>query len=177
MVLSSIPAMTSIDLTHVDLADVEKDVFKLAKDAGLVPFRGLFEPDDFRTIAWDTHGDPDPEAFMAVAKRLEVRVLIIYRAELEEQMIADALVTEDPGVDILDLDERRAHNAAVGTLRSHIGQVGSLTLAFVLQDICYTFTLLVPWFEHFLALRQVVADVEEAELENEDDEQGVDERN
>jgi hypothetical protein len=169
--------MTSIDLTHVDLADVEKDVFQLAQKAGLVPFRGLFEPDDFRTIAWDTHTDPDPDAFLAVATRLDVKVLIIYRAELEEQMVADAMVSEDPGVDILDLDERRSHNAAVNTLRTHIGQVGSLTLAFVHQDICYTFTLLVPWFEHFLALRQVVADVEEAQLEDEDDEQGVDERN
>ena len=169
--------MSNIDLTQADLADVEREIFRLAKNAGIVPFRGLFEPDDFRTIAWDTNTEPDPEAFLAVAQKLESKVLIIYRASLEEQMLADAMVPEDPNMDLLDLDERRAHNAQVGTLRIQVGKVGSLTLAFVYQDICYTFTLIVPWFEHYLGLRQVVSDVEEAELENDDDVETVDERN
>lgn len=105
-----------------------------------------------QAVWWDTARQPDYRAFVATAKALDVRLMLFFREELNEDHL-EGLEEMLEGVSIEPMEYREIART-VGQLRSHLGFTGRVGIGFTYAGSLYWFEVEAPWFEEMEKLQE-----------------------
>lgn len=130
---------------------------------GFVVFHGYGGPaDSADEVEWDTKNHPEYTDFIAVARKLDVK-LIVFRTQTFSGALIEQ-VEEDLEELGLPSDERREYERRLKDTRVYEGFTCGLELGFSYDKRSYVFELHTEWYREFLDLSDEVdslLDVEE----------------
>ena len=135
---------------------------------GLVVYRGFSRSrEDSPTVMWDTERFPQFEAFVAVAEKLGVRLMIFRDQEFYEVMVDSTL--EDLEEADLPFDERRDYERRLREFRNYAGFTCAIEMTFDYEGTTYGFDLRTDWFKEFQRLTEEINSIIDEGEDNEDE--------
>jgi hypothetical protein len=128
-----------------NLDTLKSEIDAYLKSHGFVVFHGL--PNGLverPEIDWDTAHYPDFRDFLAVAKQLDVRLVVFHHREFTAAIIDRAI--EELQDAAYDFDDQRDVEHRLRELRVYDGFTCSLALSFEHEGVTYFFELRTEWF-------------------------------
>jgi hypothetical protein len=106
-------------------------------------------------VLWDTEHYPDYQAFLDVARRSGIHIILFATAEFE----ADELDELTAQLDDCELtrEERREYESRLRELRIFAGVTCTLELAFDYNGRLYVYEVQPDWYEEFLNVEDEIA--------------------
>lgn len=117
----------------------------------LIAFRGYTRsPNDAAVVEWDCERFPDYKAFVAVAEKLGVKLIVFRDQEFHEFLVEAAL--EDLEDSDLPFDDRRDLERRLREFRNYAGFTCAIEMTFEYQSTLYSFELRTEWYRDFQQL-------------------------
>ena len=141
-----------------DLEALKQQIEVALERRGCMVYRGLSRIEqDGPVVAWDTGRHPDADAFLDVAQRLGVRLVVLHTQELSGEMIEEA--REKLGAARLERDEHRECEGQLKRLEGYAGFTCLIELSFDYEGRTYIYEVTTPWYQEF---DRLIDDLEEA---------------
>jgi hypothetical protein len=116
---------------------------------GFAVFQGICHSDGSRPMAyWDTGRNPDFHAFLAIAVRAGVKLVVFNHVEFSAAMVEDAMGRLG-GCD-LPVEERRGFERRLKEMQAYDGFSCALELSFDSGGRTYVFEVRTDWYTDFL---------------------------
>jgi hypothetical protein len=142
---------------YQELDSLKRDIDKLVAEYGFAVFRGQQRGNDgVGEIFWNADDYSDPREFLEVAKKLEVKLIVVHDRTFSERMLDEAM--EKLEASEMPRDETREFERALKRLRGYLGFVCSVQLSFDYQNNTYLFGADTEWYHQFV---QVLDDLDE----------------
>ncbi len=126
--------------------------------------------DPLPVLYWDCERYPDYKDFLALAKKVDVKLIVFSRRQLEPDFIDDAL-DQLESADLPE-DEYTELGRRLRELRVFEGFTSSVELSFEYQGRVYMYSRRAEWYEELLDIADEIADYaeEEEDFEEPDEE-------
>ena len=95
-------------------------------------------------VDWDTRRYPAFQQFLAVAKQLEMKLIVFHHRELAPGIIERAI--DDLEASEFDFDDQRIYEQRLRELSVYEGFTCMIELSFDYKDTLYLFELRAEWF-------------------------------
>ncbi len=154
-----------------DLDSLKTEIEKHLDQSDFAVFHGHPRfPTPGNVVPWDSEQYPDFRAFLDVARRLGVRLVVFHHRRLESGFI-DHILERLESADISDEEYAEIHRR-VRELRVYEGFTSAVELSFDYQGRVYLFNRRSEWYNELLEIADDVGafDEEEEELEGLDEE-------
>ncbi len=148
-----------------NLDTLKREILEYLDSAAFAVFHGSSGGlENLPLVLWDTEHHPDYRAFLEVAQKSGIQLIILATREFETDDVDDLLGQ----LDDLDLtrEELREFQARLRGLRIHEGQTCSIELAFDHQSRLYVYQVQPDWYHEFLGAEDEIL----SRLAGEDDE-------
>ena len=123
---------------------------------GLTLFPGFTRVLDQTTMVfWNTDRKPDYTAFLEVAQKLGVKVVVLYDREFSAEVVEDGLERLEESD--LPREEQRAYERRLREMRVYDGFTCSIELSFDVNGIVYIFDLRTDWFDE---MNEILDDID-----------------
>ena len=139
----------------VNLETLKRDVLAYLDASEFAVFYGL--PRGMETLpgaAWDVEHYPDFHAFLDVAQKAGIKLVAFAAIDFEASGVAD--LEEQLEIADLEADEQRSFERRLREVRSRLGQLCSVEIAFDYNSRSYVYVARTEWYEDFLALEDEV---------------------
>jgi hypothetical protein len=132
-----------------ELDALKTEIQAYLEENGFALFHGCSRMmDDLSMVHWDILKYPEYQPFLAAARQLGVKMIVLHHREFTEANIDDALQRlEDCD---LPLEESRTLTRRLEDSRMYVGFTCALELSFDFQDRVYMFDLRADWYLDFL---------------------------
>jgi len=140
----------------LNLDTLKREILDHLDSTGLAVFRGT--PGGLEgqpLVLWDAEKYPDYHAFLDVAIKAGIRMVVFATAELESDDL-DSLQEQLEECE-LPREERRGFEGRIRELRIHTGTTCTLELAFGLDGRLYVFDVQPDWYDEFLDLEEEIS--------------------
>lgn len=139
----------------LNLDTLKREILEYLETAGFAVFRsspgGL---EGLPMVLWDVEHHPDYQAFLDVARRAGVKLILFAAAEFESADL-DELLEQIEDCD-LPRDEQRDYQSRLRELRSFEGVTCSIEIAFDYQSRLHVYEVQPDWYEEFLNLEEEI---------------------
>jgi hypothetical protein len=153
---------------------LKREILDYLESSGVAVFYGCPGALDSQSmVLWDAERHPDYRAFLDVALKSEIRLIIFAAREFKTSDIDDLTAALDD-LD-LDRDEKRDYEKRLRALRANEGVTCSIELAFDYHSRLYVYEMQPDWYEEFLSVEDEIMSLisdPEAMDEEEDDSLG-----
>ena len=130
----------------VNLDTLKTEIEAHLKDSGFLIFHGFSRNGEHEAfIEWDTSRYPDYKKFLSVAKRLEVRLIVLHHRDFSAEMIEEAI--DELNATGLEYDDRRTYEQKLRELSVYEGFTCALELSFDYGGKVYLFELQADWYK------------------------------
>jgi hypothetical protein len=130
----------------VNLDTLKSDIEAYMKDSSMLTFHGFSRNSEHEAlIEWDTSRYPDYKQFLNVAKRLEVRLIVLHHRDFSSEIIDEAI--EELNATSLDYEDRRTYEQRLRELSVYEGFTCALELSFDYGGRVYLFEIQTEWYE------------------------------
>jgi hypothetical protein len=152
---------------------MKREILEFLETAGFAVFRsspgGL---EGLPMVLWDVEHFPDYQAFLEVARKAGVTLVLFAAAEFESSDLDE--LTEQLEDCELTRDERREYESRIRELRIFEGVTCSIELAFDHHSRLYVYEVQPDWYEEFLNLEEEISSrfTDDSESEQGDDSLG-----
>lgn len=135
-----------------------------------VVFHGFVSRPESHAVAfWDTRRHPDYRDFLAAARDLGVKMIILRVLNFQRQMLDEARDRLEESE--MPAQERRRVEKQLRELQRYEGFTCSVDLMYDYQGRTYIFNLSSEWYSQFAALSSMIDDY--VPYEDEDDSEGI----
>lgn len=139
----------------LNLDTLKREILEYLETAGFAVFRsspgGL---EGLPMVLWDVEHFPDYQAFLDVARKAGVDLVLFAAAEFESSDL-DELVDQLEDCE-LTREERREYESRIRELRIYEGVTCSLELAFDHHSRLYVYEVQPDWYDDFLNLEEEI---------------------
>lgn len=139
----------------LNLDTLKREILEYLETAGFAVFRsspgGL---EGLPMVLWDVEHHPDYQAFLDVARRAGVKLILFAAAEFESADL-DELLEQIEDCD-LPRDEQHDYQSRLRELRSFEGVTCSIEIAFDYQSRLHVYEVQPDWYEEFLNLEEEI---------------------
>lgn len=139
----------------LNLDTLKREILEYLEAAGFAVFRsspgGL---EGLPMVLWDVEHHPDYQAFLDVARRAGVKLILFAAAEFESADL-DELLEQIEDCD-LPRDEQHDYQSRLRELRSFEGVTCSIEIAFDYQSRLHVYEVQPDWYEEFLNLEEEI---------------------
>jgi len=151
-----------------DLDSLKTEIEKYLEKSGLRIFRGYSRRlERMPEVEWDAIAYPDYRPFLAIAKELNVPVIVLHHREFSTDIIEDAL--DELPASGLDYDLRRQYEERLRALSAYEGFTCLIELSYEHNGILYYFEQRTEWFSELNRLLDEIHEDSEDGDEDEDD--------
>ncbi len=151
---------------HSNLDHLKRELLEALRGNDLAVFFGASQGFDEQPVTyWNSEREPDYHAFLGVAARLGVKLIVFSEREFRRSEIDDELDSLQDGD--FTHEERRSLERRLRDLRVHEGRICALRLTFYYENRGYVFEARTEWFDDFLELSDEIA----SHLPDEEDEE------
>lgn len=152
----------------LDLETLRLELQTYLAELGVPVFYGYSQvADTLGHVYWDTEGHPDFREFLQVAQRAGAKLFVFHHKSLAQTELDEASEYLDDAE--LTRDERRQYENRIRELQAYEGFTCSLELSFEIDGRVYMYELSTEWYQ---ALSELLAELEEASNEAEDEGEG-----
>ncbi len=153
----------------LNLDSLKSEIQTYLNDNGFLVFHGFSRSlDDMPEVDWDTKRYPDYKQFLNIAKRLEIRLVVLHHREFSSNVIDHAI--EDLPSSGYEYEDQRAFEQRLRELSVYEGFTCLIEISFDYQGTLYLFELRTEWFSELNHLLEELA----INSEDEDDEADAD---
>lgn len=139
----------------LNLDTLKREILEYLETAGFAVFRsspgGL---EGLPMVIWDVEHHPDYQAFLDVARRAGVKLILFAAAEFESADL-DELLEQIEDCD-LPREEQHDYQSRLRELRSFEGVTCSIEIAFDYQSRLHVYEVQPDWYEEFLNLEEEI---------------------
>jgi hypothetical protein len=139
----------------LNLDTLKREILEYLETAGFAVFRsspgGL---EGLPMVLWDVEHHPDYQAFLDVARRAGVKLILFAAAEFESADL-DELLEQIEDCD-LPREEQHDYQSRLRELRSFEGVTCSIEIAFDHQSRLHVYEVQPDWYEEFLNLEEEI---------------------
>jgi len=139
----------------LNLDTLKREILEYLETAGFAVFRsspgGL---EGLPMVLWDVEHHPDYQAFLDVARRAGVKLILFAAAEFESADLDELLEQIEDGD--LPRDEQHDYQSRLRELRSFEGVTCSIEIAFDYQSRLHVYEVQPDWYEEFLNLEEEI---------------------
>ncbi len=130
----------------VNLDTLKAEIEAHLKESSFLTFHGYSRNGENETLVeWDTSRYPDYKQFLNVAKRLEVRLIVLHHRDFSAEVIDEAI--EELNSTGLDYEDRRTYEQRLRELGVYEGFTCALELSFDYGGRVYLFEIQTEWYE------------------------------
>lgn len=149
-----------------NLDSLRSEIERYLTENGFLIFRGLSRGyDESPTAQWDSARHPDYREFLAIARHLDVKVVLLHATEFAAGLIDDVM---DELESRFEYDEDGSIRRRLNELRVYEGFICALELSYEHDGTLYIYQVAAPWYEEFEDIQ------DELELIVPEDESGED---
>jgi hypothetical protein len=133
----------------LNLDTLKSEIDHYLKSHNFLVFHGFSRRryNQFQTI-WNTAKNQDFQAFLDVAKGLDVKLIVVYTQQFDTDAIDENIETiSSTG---LEYDEQRTYEKRLRELAVYEGFTCVLELSFVHEGTTYVFELQTEWYAEFM---------------------------
>jgi hypothetical protein len=137
-----------------ELAVLKDRIVDVIRREGFTVFYGAFPSDNLPQLSWNQDLEPDPNAFLQVAKAQGLRVVYLNWVSFTSALIDDNVLRaeEDRALTDTQADWFNNRNARLEEFREYAGQMASVRVGFLLDGLFHFFERHYDWYETFNAL-------------------------
>ena len=152
-----------------NLDTLKTEIATQLRDSGFIVFHGMSRAlDKTPEIEWDSDRYPDYQQFLAVARELAVRIIVLHHHEFEAEVLARA-VEELEGAE-MPYEEQRRYEKRLNDMKIYDGFTCSIELSFDHNGLTYFFELHTDWFDEVNSILEELDLAPLGEDADEDDE-------
>jgi hypothetical protein len=135
----------------INLDSLKTEIVSHLKENGFVVFHGFSRSmDEGPEVEWDTFHYPDYKDFVAVAKQLDVKLMVVHHREFNSTIV-DRAIDEIPASGA-DFQEQRQYEQRLRELAMYDGFTCMIELSFDLAETMYIFELRTEWYNELNAI-------------------------
>jgi hypothetical protein len=135
----------------INLDSLKAEMVTHLKENGFVVFHGFSRNvDEGPEVEWDTFHYPDYKDFVAVAKQLGVKLMVLHHREFSSAIIDRA--SDELASSALEYQEQRGVEQRLRELAMYDGFTCMIELSFDLADTIYVFELRTEWYNELNAI-------------------------
>ncbi|MBZ5724677.1 MAG: hypothetical protein LAP87_06735 [Acidobacteriia bacterium] len=154
-----------------NLDTLKREILEYLDSAAFVVFHG--SPgglEGLPMVLWDTEQHPDYQAFLEVAQKSGIQIVILATREFEADDTGDLLAQ----LDDLDLtrEEQREYQSRLRELRIYEGQTCFIELAFDYHSRLYVYQVQPDWYQEFLGTEDEILSRTAGEDDGDEDDFG-----
>lgn len=154
----------------LELDSLKNEVLEYLRAAGLPIFYGFGIPGEESYTYWDAGQYPDWRQFVDVAKESGARLLLFSSRMFDADELRMARETLEE-VEMADNDRDDANEFLDG-IRSKVGHVAWIRVAWQQENRRYAYERVAPWYEKFIDLIEEINDYLPELTDMEDDDEG-----
>jgi hypothetical protein len=129
----------------VNLDTLKTEIEAYLQENGFITFHGFSRNGDEEAfVEWDTSRHADFKQFLHVAKRLEVRLIVLHHRDFSAEIIDEAL--EELEATGLEYEDRRTYEQKLRELGVYEGFTCALELSFDYDGRVYLFEIQADWY-------------------------------
>ena len=153
----------------VDLASLKTEILSQLEQEEFAIFYTDSGTEGLNVIYWDVSRYPDIRAFLAAAKRCQVRLIVFYERVFSQAAIDDVLER----LESLEIakEERRSYELRLRDLQKFEGFTCELEVFFDYGQHTYQYQVRTDWYEDF---QDIFAEVTVGEAENYEEDEDED---
>jgi hypothetical protein len=139
----------------LNLDTLKREILDHLDSAGFAVFHsGPGGLEGLPMVLWDTEHHPDYLAFLEVAKKSDIKMVLFASREFEARDVEELLAQ----LDECDLtrEEQREYEARLRELRIFEGVTCSLELAFDYHSRLYVYEVQPDWYDEFLSVEEEI---------------------
>jgi hypothetical protein len=149
-----------------NLDTLKTEIATTLRESGFIVFHGMSRAlDKTPEIEWDTHRYPSYQEFLAVAKALGVRIVVLHHNEFDASVL-DRAIEELEGSE-LEFDEQRHFEKRLNDMKIYDGFTCAIELSFDHEGLTYFFELHTEWFDE---VNSILSELDLAPLGEDPDE-------
>jgi hypothetical protein len=152
-----------------DLDSLKKEIQNSVERSGFALFHGCSRVlDDIHMVHWDVDRHPELEPFLAAARQVGVKMLVLHHREFTESNVDDAIERLDDCE--MSMEDRHDLERRLEALRKYDGSTCAIELSFDYQDRVYMFDVRTDWYMDFIdALEEIEPYFDDEDEEDDDD--------
>jgi hypothetical protein len=137
-----------------ELAVLKERILDEIRRQGFMPFYGAFPSDNFPQLSWNQDLEPDPNAFLQVAKTYGLRVAYVNWVAFTSELIDENVLHAEEGRELTEpqADWLNDRNARLEEFREYAGEIASVRVGFLLDGLFHFFERHYDWYETYNAL-------------------------
>jgi hypothetical protein len=129
----------------VNLDTLKTEIEAYLQENGFFTFHGFSRNGEEEAfVEWDTSRYPDYKQFLHVAKRLDVRLIVLHHRDFSAEIIDEAL--EELEATGLEYEDRRTYEQKLRELGVYEGFTCALELSFDYDGRVYLFEIQADWY-------------------------------
>ncbi len=141
----------------LNLEKMKRDVLGYLETSEFAVFHSVTHGlEGLPAVFWDVERNPDYRAFLDVARKAGVKIILFASAEFDAAELDD-LEAQIEETD-LDRDEQRDLKSRLRVLRAKEGAICTLELAFDYNSRLYVFEVQPDWYDEFVSLEDEIMD-------------------
>jgi hypothetical protein len=152
----------------INLDSLKTEIGTHLKENGFVVFHGFSrDVDEGPEVEWDTFHYPDYKDFVAVAKELGVKLMVLHHREFSSTIIDRAV--DELASTAIEFQEQRRVEQRLRELAMYDGFTCMIELSFDLAETVYIFELRTEWYNELNVILEEL-DIQSGVAADEDDE-------
>jgi hypothetical protein len=154
---------------NLNLDTVKAEAEEYLNQNGFLVFRGFSRGlDDVPEVDWDTVHYPDFRMFLDVAKKLNVKLVVMHHREFDSEIVDAAI--DQLSTAGFEFEEQTQIETRLRELSMYDGFTCQLELSYDYEGILYLFELRTPWYTELTHLLDDIDSVGDDDDDEEDEE-------